>query len=74
LACVERHHGRPAPRVADDLEGARAMPSRLAELGIDLQEGADTLELEGLRKFIEPHNTLLATLSKRASGTTGKTS
>jgi transaldolase len=68
-----RHHGCPAPRIADDLDAARALPARLAGLGIDLQEVADTLELEGLRKFIEPHDALLAALSKRASGTTGTT-
>jgi transaldolase len=59
-----RDHGQPRVRIEDDLAGARALPGRLAALGIDLEEAAQQLEEEGVRKFIEPYDRLLAALAR----------
>lgn len=60
-----RDHGIAVARLEDDLDDARAIPSRLAQLGIDLAAVAQQLEDEGVRKFIEPYDQLLATLQTR---------
>src|SRR5690606_34072827 len=49
-----RDHGHPEVRIAQDLELAESVEARLRDLGIDLAEVAETLEAEGVRKFIEP--------------------
>ena len=58
-----RDHGDPAARLEDGIEAARSLPLALRTLGIDLDEIARQLEEEGLRKFVEPYDKLLATLA-----------
>lgn len=60
-----RDHGRPTVRIEDDLEMAREVPARLAALGIDLGQVAQQLEEEGVRKFVEPYDRLLALIAQR---------
>lgn len=60
-----RDHGRAAARLEEDIDEARALPGRLAALGIDLEETARDLETEGVNKFIEPYDRLLAHLAQR---------
>jgi len=60
-----RDHGDPAARLEDDIGAARALPAALRTLGIDLDEVARQLEEEGIRKFVEPYDKLLATLEQR---------
>lgn len=62
-----RNHGDPAIRIEDDLDAARALPAELAELGVDLDDVAAQLEEEGIRKFSEPYDHLLAALSRRSA-------
>ncbi len=63
-----RDHGEPALRLEDDAEEARNAISRLSELGIDLDRLTQQLEDEGVQKFIDPFDSLLATIeTKRAS-------
>lgn len=62
-----RNHGDPAIRIEDDLDAARALPAELAALGIDLEEMAAELEEEGVRKFAEPYDQLLAALARRSA-------
>lgn len=57
-----RDHGDPAARLEDGIEAACALPTALRTLGIDLDEIACQLEEEGIRKFVEPYDKLLATL------------
>jgi transaldolase len=57
-----RDHGQPAARLGDELAAARALPDRLAALGINLEQVAQQLEEEGVRKFVEPYDRLLATI------------
>lgn len=58
-----RDHGDPAARLGDGIEAARSLPLALRTLGIDLDEVARQLEEEGIRKFVEPYDKLLATLA-----------
>lgn len=60
-----RDHGEPAVRIEDDLEAARALPGRLAALGIELAAVAEELERDGVRKFIEPYDALMLALGRR---------
>lgn len=61
-----RDHGDPKVRIAEQLEDADAAPVALRALGIDLEEAAAQLEVEGLKKFVQPFDTLLAALDTRA--------
>lgn len=58
-----RDHGDPAARLEDGIEAARSLPLALRTLGIDLDEVARQLEEEGIRKFVEPYDKLLASLT-----------
>lgn len=64
-----RDHGRPARRIDDEADAARALPARLAELGIELETVATDLEREGLRKFVEPYDRSLRALTTEPSPT-----
>lgn len=60
-----RAHGRPQFTLEEDMDGAAAIPSALRRLQIDLQDVGAQLEREGVRKFIEPFDKLLASLERR---------
>jgi transaldolase len=60
-----RDHGDPAARLEDDLALAGAVPVRLAALGIELEVLARELEQDGIRKFVEPYDKLLAAIDRR---------
>ncbi len=60
-----RDHGRVRPSLAEDLEGAARRLRALAELGIDLDRATAELQREGVTKFVEPYERLLATLEAR---------
>lgn len=60
-----RRQGQPAQRLNQDMEQAAAVAERLARLGVDLESVARQLEEEGVRKFIEPYDKLLAALEQR---------
>jgi transaldolase len=47
------------------LPTANAVPKALTSLAIDLEEVAARLEEEGVRKFAEPYDKLLAALERR---------
>lgn len=55
-------HGDPRPRVAEGLDWASATEAQLAAIDIDLEDAARQLEREGIRKFKEPFDRLLAGL------------
>ena len=57
-----RTHGEPAVRLEDDLAGAERRLAQLPELGIDLAAATQQLEDEGVQKFVEPFEKLMATL------------
>jgi transaldolase len=60
-----RKHGRPAARLETDLLEAMALPDALARCGIDLDDVSAQLEREGVRKFAEAFDQLLASLERR---------
>jgi transaldolase len=60
-----RDHGDPAVRIEDDLPGAKQTVEVLGRLGIDLEAASEQLEREGVKKFKEPFDALLATLAGR---------
>ena len=62
-----RDHGNPAPRLEEHLHMARDLPVQLAALGLDLNTVSDELEQQGVLKFIEPYDKLLATLARRTT-------
>ena len=61
-----RDHGRPEPRLEADLAGAQALLAALPAWGIDMAVVERRLEDEGVRKFIQPFDKLLAVLNARA--------
>jgi len=61
-----RDHGNPAPRLEEDLNKAREMFRKLSELDIDIDEQTRQLENEGIRKFIEPYDSLMSVLEENA--------
>lgn len=60
-----RRLGKPEPQLQQQLAQAAELPVRLASLGIDLEAVARQLEEEGVKKFIEPFDKLLASLEQR---------
>lgn len=60
-----RDHGDPAVRIEDDIAEAKQTVQILRSLGIELKEVSAQLEREGVTKFKEPFDALLATLAKR---------
>jgi len=64
-----RDHGKPEQRLEEDLEKAAAVPARLTEIGIDLDKAARQLEDEGVEKFKQPFDKLLAAIAEKASAT-----
>jgi transaldolase len=61
-----RDHGDPAVRIEDDVANAQQTVQFLSSVGIDLEAVSEQLEREGVKKFKEPFDALLATLKTRA--------
>jgi transaldolase len=60
-----RDHGEPALRLETELDKAAEVFRRLGELNIDIDEKTQQLENEGIRKFNEPFDSLMATLESK---------
>jgi transaldolase len=60
-----RDHGKPAARITDDLTGAQRQLAQLKEIGLDLAAATKQLEDEGVKKFVEPFEKLLASLDTK---------
>ena len=57
-----RDHGRPAPRLEEDLSEADWVLRTLPELGIDIDRVTGQLVQEGIEKFNKPYDSLIKTL------------
>jgi transaldolase len=57
-----RDHGRPAPRLEEDLSEAEWVLRTLPELGIDIDRVTRQLVQEGIEKFNKPYDSLIQTL------------
>jgi transaldolase len=62
-----RDHGRPEVRIREDLDGARSAVEGVEALGISLAETTRLLEEEGVGKFADSFEDLLATIEDRRS-------
>jgi transaldolase len=61
-------HGKPEPRLRSGVAEARELLAQLARAGVDYDEVTDTLEREGVEKFADSFDELMAALeAKRAS-------
>jgi transaldolase len=58
-------HGSPEARLERDLEGARRVFDQLERAGVDYKDVTDTLEREGVEKFSDSFDELLAALSEK---------
>jgi transaldolase len=62
-----RDHGDPASRLESDLEKASWVFSELSEVGIDIKKITETLENNGVEKFIKSFNKLMDAITKKSS-------
>ena len=64
-----RQSGRPRLALeenwAEQVAEAKGVVARLAEAGIPLREVTDALLAEGVRKFVEPMDKLLASIEQK---------
>ncbi len=60
-----RDHGNPASRLTEAVDQAASGLSRLPKLGIDLDQATQQLEDEGVEKFNQPFDSLMATLEAK---------
>ncbi len=60
-----RDHGKPAARITDELTDAQRKLAQLKEIGLDLAAATKQLEDEGVKKFVEPFDKLLASLDTK---------
>jgi len=60
-----RDHGKVAATVEQDLDGARATLAGLAEVGIDMKAVTDQLEVEGVDKFAQSFDELIAGITAK---------
>ena len=63
-----RDHGRPSASLEANLTEAAATLDDLKAAGISLTEVTDELVADGIRKFQEPFDKLMATLERRCRG------
>jgi transaldolase len=63
-----RDHGDPKLRLEQDVKEANWIMARLPELGISIDKVTRQLEDEGVKKFDEPFDKLMETLTKKSSG------
>jgi transaldolase len=61
-------HGDPAPRLAEGRRTGDEVLAAAREVGLDLSAVAEQLLEEGLRKFDEPYDALLAAIQRKRSG------
>jgi transaldolase len=62
-----RDHGDPKLRLEQDVDEANWIMARLPELGISIDKVTQQLEDEGVKKFDEPFDKLMETLTKKSS-------
>jgi transaldolase len=60
-----RDHGKARASLESDVEQAKATLAELESVGISLREVTDDLVVEGIQKFQEPYDKLIATLAIR---------
>jgi transaldolase len=61
-----RDHGKPKPRLEQDVKEARDVLEQLPEMGIIIDNVTQQLEDEGVEKFSKPFDKLMETLAQRS--------
>jgi transaldolase / glucose-6-phosphate isomerase len=61
-----REHGEVRRSIDENVEGARRQLKQLAEIGVDMGQVTEELEVEGVDQFVKSFENLLATLRKKA--------
>jgi transaldolase len=61
-------HGKPEARLEQGLEAAQALLASLPGWGVDMAQVEQRLEDEGIEKFVQPFEKLMAAVAKRAEG------
>jgi transaldolase len=59
-----RDHGNPAPRLTEDMDGAHWILDHLPNVGLDIRVITRQLEEEGVAKFVDSYNELIALLQE----------
>lgn len=54
-----KDHGTAAPTLTDDMDEAEAFLDKLAEIGVDLKQVTDKLQVDGVEAFVESFQSLL---------------
>ena len=67
-----RGHGNPAPRLEEDVDQARHVFDSLTWLGIDLEKITQSLEEDGVSKFVKAFDLLMETLKARQKSALGE--
>jgi len=60
-----RDHGKPADRIREGVADAARALAQLKEIGIDLAAATQQLEDEGVKKFIDPFDKLIASIETK---------
>ena len=63
-----RDHGRPEQSLDQEVHRAYHMLNKLASIGIDLNVITQQLENEGVEKFVQAFNQLMASLEEKSAG------
>jgi transaldolase len=66
-----RDHGQPAPRLEEGAEEARERLEALGRAGVSLDRVTQRLEDEGVKKFVEAYQRVLAAVEKRRTALAG---
>ena len=61
-----REHGEVRQSIDENVEGARRQLKQLAEIGVDMGQVTQELEVEGVDQFVKSFENLLETLRKKA--------
>jgi len=60
-----RDHGKPADRIREGVDDAARTLAQLTEIGVDLAAATRQLEDEGVKKFIDPFEKLIASIEAK---------
>jgi transaldolase len=66
MLTLYRKHGKPAPRLEDDLERAHWVLSELLEVGIDIKKIISKLEDDGIAEYIKSFDKLMDYIAKKS--------
>ncbi|HLY12176.1 MAG TPA: transaldolase [Planctomycetota bacterium] len=66
-----RDHGKPASRIREGTADAARKLAQLKEIGVDLAAATQQLEDEGVKKFIDPFEKLLASIEAKRKAVLG---